>query len=205
MKKTIFRLTALCLAVISLAGLFAGCSSIADSVKSLTFKKGKINGDTYKNEYFDINFKLPEGWSFATEEEMAALGQTVQQFYAEDSELKEGQIAYDMLAKAASGSSVNLQYGKFTEEEKSKSLEDIIDQLEGEMNSQLADGASVKFGKHSDVKLGSAKFLKTELVLSLYGIEITEALYAAKKGDYFCIICIATLDGSISEIEKNFK
>lgn len=55
------------LAVLMLLAALAGCTP----AKQVT--TGAFNGNTYTNDYFNLTFKAPDGWTIATKEEIAQI------------------------------------------------------------------------------------------------------------------------------------
>jgi len=103
------------------------------------YSAGDIVGDAYESEVFNMRIELPDGWRFATDREIAALGYAVSDlFNSEEYEnfLENGLIALEFYMSGGTEGNINFNISSnnagFTPEEyAANSVEAIESQLTG--------------------------------------------------------------------------
>jgi len=92
------------ISLVLVLALLAGCGGGGSSGK---YAPGTLNGDTYTNEYIGYSFTLPDGWSFATQEEldemMDAGGDLLNEDQKAGAEYAKIATIYDMMAQSPAG------------------------------------------------------------------------------------------------------
>lgn len=100
MRKKFITFAVLVLA----AAILAGCSAKGGYVP------GVLEGDTYTNSYLGYSFTLPEGWSFATQEEldemMVGADELIKEDMKEAYEYSKLATIYDMVAMDGYGRNI---------------------------------------------------------------------------------------------------
>lgn len=133
----------LCILLFLLCIIFSGCDSMMmfnQPAKKLA--RGTVEGNVYKSEYAQLSFSPPEGWEYASDEEVAEIMGLTSDMLA-DSDLKLNQemlkkrTIYDvMVQNTATGSNVIVMYEnlalvvggtKFTEEQYYESVKSQLD------------------------------------------------------------------------------
>lgn len=90
------------ISLVLVLALLAGCGG-----SSGKYVPGTLNGDTYTNEYIGYSYTLPEGWKFATQEEldemMNAGGELLNDDQKAGAEYAKIATIYDMMAQSPEG------------------------------------------------------------------------------------------------------
>lgn len=104
------KIMALVLGVLILLSL-VGCGN------EPAFSMGKTTGTTYTNDFLGLSCTLPQGWTFASEQELLQLNNMTKEYLDEDTLklLEKATIVYDMSAQhLTEGGSINVNMEKFT-------------------------------------------------------------------------------------------
>lgn len=92
--------------VLALA-LLVGCGGASG-----TYEPGTLEGDTYTNEYLGYSFTLPDGWTFATKEELNSYMDAGSEFLNDDqkaaAEYAKLATIYDMMATSDMGENITV-------------------------------------------------------------------------------------------------
>jgi len=180
--------------LIFMACLLCGCSAIYAAFDSMTpdpLTRGTISGSAYSSTFAGITFTAPEGWVFASDEELAelmdmstdALSDAGMEF-SEDALKK--QVLYDMQAKnPVSGANVLLLYENLaltgnTGISETKYLETTIKQLKD------ADIYQYTFGEIAETELCSYTWQMVQVDMTDYNVS---QYYYVRKVDKY-ILCI---------------
>ncbi|MDO5478905.1 MAG: hypothetical protein Q4G23_07035 [Clostridia bacterium] len=189
------RILALILVAV-LAFAFAGCAEKSGEVKYAEApetsmpEKGKITGDTYESTFADITFTKPEGWIFATDEEIAGI------------EAGDG-IYYDMVCQNPdTGSQVAVMFEEtlltignvaITEDEYIKAIS------EGLYNSGL------EVISQEDKKIGEENYKSVTVYGEAEELTVMQTSLARKKGNtMISVVAVAFNEDNIDDILKCF-
>ena len=157
------------------------------------FERGVIEGDTYLNAFFGIKYTLPEGYQFATDEQLAQLANTTQDMLEDEAvldALDSGRVIYDMYAYGPDGQSVNISIekvnamaGAFVNEESYRDI--CVDNLEGQLS---GSGMEVTDQQNATQTVGATEHPAVNLTLSYEDMTIYEKLVFIKGGTYFALV-----------------
>jgi len=91
------------ISLVLVLALLAGCGGGSSG----KYAPGTLDGNTYTNEYIGYSYTLPDGWSFATQEEldemMDAGGDLLNEDQKAGAEYAKIATIYDMMAQSPSG------------------------------------------------------------------------------------------------------
>lgn len=194
MKKAIALILTLCTA----AMLLAGCGSpegSADAEKELT--RGTCADNVYTSDYSNLTFTAPEGWTFSSDEEIAAM-MGVGLEALEDSnlqlneELLEQQVIYDTMAlNQETGSSVIIMYENLAVSGSNNiTEEDYLDTCKEQMGD--ADTYNYTFGDVTERQVGSDTYKGIMAELTDYG---ASQYYCVHKMDGYMLCIVASAFG----------
>jgi len=213
MKKAV----TLFLAVVMAVGLMAGCGGAAETTETTepeqsaavsevpemaepetTFAIGTIEADAYSNSFSDLAFTLPEGWTFATDEELeSVMGAGSEVMFGDDTSAAEQyaleSTVYDMLAYAEGGSpNVIVMYENLTRYLGGSSMteEDYLEQV----SQQLADLEDMNYelGDVTDETIGNYDYKSMAAAVPDYGLN--QCYLVRRVGDYMMCIVITSPD-----------
>ncbi len=180
---------------------FASC--VSEQKRELSH--GKIDGDTYKNEYFEFEFTKPASWVYSTDEEIAAaMNMSVDLFGDKYEETLESGVAMlDMMAvDSLTRTNINVAV-----ENLSKSFASNIteEQYVEALKKQLAgvENMTIEFSdKTEKVKIGGNDYLRASLTNTVSGITMTQVYYLRNVDGYMCVVTATIVSGyDISDIE----
>ena len=183
----------------------AASESASSSAAAAKFQIGTVNGNSYANKFFGTTFTLPEGWSFATSDELAQLNGTIGSIIDDETvtEALESGVAFvDMYAKAADGLSnvnVTIEYASdpsvaaMTSEQY---LQSTVDILQNQLSVSGIDVKSAEVGTYSN---GGNEFAALNLELDVNGTTMYEKMINVKEGDYFMSLTATSTDASALE------
>lgn len=169
---------------------------------------GHSEGNVYESEFIGIGFKLPENWSFYTDEQMKAINNIAEDLVGEEyeEEISNAKIIYDMHATDANGNNVNINIEKlnagsaltYTEEEYINAsigtLEDILSAIEGEATA-----------KKTTVIIAGEKHQAIEVTCLGEQMALYEKIICIKIGQYMANVTVTTVGSdNTSEIVKQF-
>lgn len=201
MKKTLAFILAVSMALCMLTG----CSG-QEKTKTPDFSVGVTTETAYTSEFSSLSFTLPEGWDFATQEELETMmGAGSEAIYGEDPsaavKYSLASTVYDMMAYSADGASnIIVMYEnlarypggtKLTEEEYLQLMSDQLTSM---------DGYDYTIGDTSSVTLGSYDY--TSLVAQLAAGEqsINQQYCVRRVGSYILAICFTGIDTDIVSV-----
>ena len=158
-----------------------------------TFERGTIDGDTYRNTLFGISFTLPEGYQFATDEQLAQMANLTADMLEDEASQKaieDGRTIIDMYAIGTGGQNVSLTI------EKVNPIAGVLADVEkyreicvGNLDQQLA-GTGMEVVEHEDgtYQIGGTDYPSEQIVISYQGNTIYEQLVFLKSGSYFGLL-----------------
>ncbi len=203
MKKT----ASLILAFI-MAFLLVGCNLVAEDKAEIT--RGKIDGDTYINDFLDLKFTKPDSWIYSTDEEIAAtFGMSAELLgYDNFKQTVEDNISvYDMMVKDSfSGTNINIFYENLVKQNASNiTIEQYVEAIEKQLENVSA--MTVTFPEKLDtVKLGENEFTKVVCSTEMNGMSFQQVYYLKKVDGYMCgMIATIVSEYSIEDIEAMFE
>ena len=182
---------------IFMAGLLGGCSifyTAYDNVLSDNLTRGTLTDNIYTSAYAGLTFTAPDGWAYATDEELATLMDLSADAMSDagvefSEEALEKQVLYDMQAKdRATGASVLLMYENLaltgnTVISATTYLEQIIKQLTD------ADIYQYTFGEITEAELCGKSYQVVQAEMTDYGV--TQYYYARKIDKYMLYIFVS--------------
>ena len=173
MKKSIALILALCM-VLSLAA----CGGSSNNAPAAKLNRGTINGDTYTNQYFDLSFKLPSGWTFYGDEDTAAMsGLKPEDINADDlttlvDEKKQVMVCY---AYSGTGTSVNILITSDMKAIVKYSDEEMFKMVMEDMKAQFAEqGIELVHTEIQKAKLFGEEKAVLKMDINYMGLTINE-------------------------------
>ena len=160
------------------------------------FEHGAIDGSTYRNEFFGFAYTLPEGYQFATEEQLAQLANVTTEMLEDEAStkaLEEGRVLYDMYAYGSDGQNVSLTL------EKVNAMAGVLVSAEkyreicvSKFDEQLAGtGMEVVECEDTTYRIGDTDYLGENVVLTYQGSTIYEKIMFLKNGSFFGLVTAA--------------
>ncbi len=163
--------------------------------------RGTVTGDIYTSEYSGISIKLPEGWSFATDEEFAAdtgASLPLNGGAVTSAELSALDNIYDVMIKSTDGENLVIMYDNLQRYGDSCAAIDesvYMDMVKAGLD---ADGTySYTVGDYYTKAIDGSDYLMASV--SLEGYSITQ-LYSLRRIDDFMLCMIYTGYDSGEEI-----
>ncbi|HAN21519.1 MAG: hypothetical protein A2Y15_00670 [Clostridiales bacterium GWF2_36_10] len=96
------KISLVILSFLSLTLLFSSCKK--DSEDSDNYQKGTLTATAFESEYLDLKFKLPSGYTMATEDEMVKMANQGAELIGYNStDLSKVSIIYEMQAVSSTG------------------------------------------------------------------------------------------------------
>ena len=184
--------------------------SSAEPEAELELELGDISGGaSYTNEFAGINFSLPTGWAFSTQEElMQLMSISTDELFSEDKTAlleyaMEGTV-YDMMVSNASGENIMVMF-----ENTARYLGGALLSEDGYLdalvrNFDLIEGMTYVVGDRGAVTLGGVEY-KT-LSATIEGYSISQQYAVHRVGKY--MVCIAFTgfdDASITAMYDYFS
>lgn len=202
---------ALALALVLALSLFTACGGEKEDQDASTpvsstseigeFVKGTTTDDTYKSEYFNLQFELPSGYMFIASD---LIDQILASTDVDTSELEDAlsAISYEMMAISSAGTSTIVV---MTQE-----VDAMVD-LDGQSVTQIMrdeftklEGQGYTVGELETTMIGGAEYESLTLAMELEGMSISQGYYFRMHGTrYICIITVCVGDGS-GELISNF-
>ncbi len=182
------------------------------SITEKQFSRGKIEGDTYVNEYLGFTFTKPASWVFATDEEIAAAANiAVETLLGEDYEslLESVPAVFDMMVTdTLTNTNINIVCENLTKTFATNITEEQYIEVVKQQLTTGMTGMTFSFPNEMEkVKLGESEFSKVVYQATVYdNITLTQIYYLCKVDGYMVSV-IVTSGGeySVSEIEAMFS
>lgn len=178
-----------------------------DSTDSEKINRGELIGDTYTVDYLDISFTKPAAWQFATDSELAQLGQMVENNMNVDIEeyLENNLIYYEMMAKTTAGNkSVIIAYESLTATDSVGAT--AYEYFDGVKLGMDSTGLGYEYGEIKQESLGGENFYSMVSYMEYNGFEVYQKLFVVMKDKVAAsIIITATSEAELAEIEAMFS
>lgn len=181
-------------------------STTGNETKTTDISRGEWNGNQYVNEFANIKFNLPSGWSKYSDEQIAQVMNVGVELLNDDqkklAELAQSMVIYGMVANddtTKANVSVILEKPaiKITPESYATSLKQ---QLEAVSSIQY------KVNETATAKVGSEEYTALTSTASVSGVEIGQSYYIRAEGDYIITIIVTTTEeGQLDTILKCFE
>lgn len=171
---------------------------------------GTVDGNVYTNEFLGFKFVAPDGWVYATDDELAELltqaTDEVLDYSDFQKSMMEIQLVYDAMAQnPETGTNLIVIYENLAV---SGSVDMTVDEYIELSKEQLSavEFVTYSFGEASQVVLGDTEFTRLSMTSNYYGIvEMRQASYFAKIGDYMVTMSLTVTDDTpIETIESYF-
>lgn len=153
--------------------------------------KGVINGDSYVNELFGIEFNLPSGFEFLP------LNVDGQSNFMGESE-------YQMWAGDSTGNNVNIVYVEMIME---LDMSELGDQFTATIMSQYEQlGIESQVSNKGEVDFLNNKAYYFEVSAEYLGVDLDQEIYIMQRGEKYIVISFSGTDaGAIDTLKKGFK
>ena len=179
-------------------------NTTGNETKTTDISRGEWNGNQYVNEFVNIKFNLPSGWSKYSDEQIAQVMNVGVELLNDDqkklAELAQSMVIYGMVANDdTTNVSVILEKPaiKITPESYATSLKQ---QLEAVSSIQY------KVNEIATAKVGSEEYTALTSTASVSGVEIGQSYYIRAEGDYIITIIVTTTgEGQLDTILKCFE
>ncbi len=176
------------------------------------FDLGEIVGDTYINEMADINFTLPEGWSFGSDAEKAELTEvSVTYFTGDDAEEKLSEVAtvYSMVA-ADADEMADVQFIIENSElvgNDNSSAKGYVMLLSHQIkNLYTESGATCEAGEIENIMIGDQEYTSVIFDIEMEGVPLQQLFACRKEGKYFFALTLSSfLEDGVEPILKSFE
>lgn len=157
------------------------------------YSPGVLTDTTYTNEYFGIEFEVPEGAQLFSEDEMSQLLGNISDSYSTSDVLDEN---YEMYAMTPNGSSINVVATTLSPAISDKNFVEMAMEAAVKSTGYNIEIVSMKYGK-----LAGKKAFVADVNMEVAGIKMKEKLYIFRKNNKALGITIAAIDGFQEEIE----
>ncbi len=174
----------LCTAVLIIAS-FTACGNTPVS-------RGTVSGATYESAFLGLGFSLPDGFTFATDEQIAEQYNTT----LDESQLESAPVIYDMFASDETGNSVAISIEKI-----SLMSEPVSSSKEHLQNLSDAMGLQLEQMSFSDIQVELTTVALAEqetdaLVIraNFSGMAFYQTYLCEKRGGYLATVSILAMD-----------
>lgn len=214
-KSNLLKLLAVAMMLVLSLTILAGCGKKEEngdnkSSESTTkqekkeISKGKWEDNVYTSEFADLKFKLPEGWTRSTDEEIAEvmnLGKEV----LEDEGLYSSKVAqlttvYDMMAKnKTTNGSIAIMM------EKTSAKETLY---ANSLKTQLEKVTQMKYniGEFTEKTISGNKYTVVPATINVSGQQIFQNYYIRSVGDYMVAILVTeTSEANLNNLMNCFE
>lgn len=183
-----------------------GCTKTGD--EKITF--GEVKDNTYTNKFFGVEFKINEGWTLATQEELNEFTKSSNQITT-DEELKPEELRVLGLVMAAKypmtyadglNPNINLlsENLKMVEDVKIESAQAYLEATKTTMEQA---GLPYTFSDITSETLGGKEFKAFNLSMDLDGISLNQRQYVALVKDYALIFTLTySNDEELAELQN---
>lgn len=181
-------------------------NTTGNETKTTDISRGEWNGNQYVNEFANIKFNLPSGWSKYSDEQIAQVMNVGVELLNDDqkklAELAQSMVIYGMVANddtTKANVSVILEKPaiKITPESYATNLKQ---QLEAVSSIQY------KVNEIATAKVGAEEYISLTSTASVSGVEIGQSYYIRAEGDYIITIIVTTTgEGQLDTILKCFE
>ena len=181
-------------------------STTGNETKTTDISRGEWIGNQYVNEFANIKFNLPSGWSKYSDEQIAQVMNVGVELLNDDqkklAELAQSMVIYGMVANddtTKANVSVLLEKPtmKITPESYATSLKGQLEAI---------SSIQYKVNETATAKVGSEEYTALTSTASVSGVEIGQSYYIRAEGDYIITIIVTTTgEGQLDTILKCFE
>ncbi|MBR0091487.1 MAG: hypothetical protein IJP92_07295, partial [Lachnospiraceae bacterium] len=176
---------------------------------------GTKEGNVYQNDYLNIRFELPDGWSVMTDEQINAVMQVSQQVFS-NTDLKEvldsGNVYYDLYAvsDAIGGDNVNVTLQSLSALQitvtDSQLTEDMMLQVMGPQfeNTYKQMGATDYEYEIRTIRFRGEDKQAIHQKVVLYGVEMEQCVVIVIEGDYMATVSSTSTKGEADALVSAF-
>ena len=187
MKKILCAL----LAVLMMMSI-VGCST-----ESAKFDPGKVVGNVYTSEYAGLTFTAPEGWTFASDEEIADLMGLSMELVTDNEaaqKIAELTTVYGMMAKSADQlNNVQVVFENTSLTGSKLSAEDYVELVASQLDTVYADfGATFEASDVETIKIGTNDYSYIDISVDMGDGLVLEQGYACRKIDKYMASIVIT-------------
>ncbi len=202
MKNRITRLILALLITATLASLLSACALSK-------IQRGETTDSTYTNAALGVTFEIPDGWTFYTDEEIAAIMNISADLWKDEDLINNANVSsiIDFMAvQTASGNSVNLSIENLKASGNAGiSVKEYIEASKKLIREQLT-GATYTFDDDTDVTLGDKTYTRLSATCSYSGVTMKQYLYIRKVGSHMVVITATSTNGTNANVfEKMFS
>lgn len=174
------------------------------------FSMGTVSGNEYKNEFIGLGFKLDDGWSFYSDEQIRELNSAAFDMAGEDFKelVEQASIVYDMFATDSEGmNSVNVNLEKMDAEQLetfdiAKNYELAIPTLTEAYENMGCENITCEIKK---IMVDGEQVDSMSTVAEVYGIKLYQTAFQKKCDGYLANVTVATaIEDTTAELIDNF-
>lgn len=166
------------------------------AAKDTDFERGTVDGDVYSSDYSGVQFTLPSGWAFMSEEDVLATMNIGFDVTGSDltAELLDQLVIYDSVANnSLTGESIMFMYENISKTAPDPDSFTVEDYYEAAIKSasQMMSGVTLTGSDETEaVDIGGTEYLKYEMNISYddYGFELTQTYFGRKIDNFIFII-----------------
>ena len=174
------------------------------------FSLGKTEGSDYENKFLGLGFKIANGWSFYSEEQIAELNGITEEMLDEDlaDALEESNYFYDVFAHSTDQkSSINIVFEKKTKRivEKLDLEESAEISLQGVIDTYKNMGLSDMKSEIKKVNIDGEKYTGFTLTSSLGDTTLYQTCFMVKRENYIVSVSAsATSEAELNDLIESF-
>lgn len=172
----------------------------AEDEPDVEFTLGEIDGSVYTNEFAELTFAAPAGWSFVSDEDIAALMGVAVEIITEG-KLDADYIGtmYGMMVQSSDmQSNVQVTFENLSASGKKLSAESYMALLKIQLPAMYQKmDAECEIGDTSTIELCGNEYCYMDLSVDLNGHSITQAYACRKIGDYLVNIVFTASSESV--------
>lgn len=176
------------------------------TVPSGKISRGKINGNTYTNNFLGLTFTKPSNWIYSNDSDLATMSGLQLSDMSKDvgALMQTNQAFFDMMCKSAAGdSNIIIGYESLTV----TNAEDItVEEYFNNMKS-LSDSAGIgyKYGEVKKDTLGGETFYSMSASAKVV-VDVYQKTYIAKKGNVIAMVVITSQsEAGVNELAAMLK
>lgn len=209
MKRT-FALLLAAMMIFALAACGEDTTTPTTPTGEKELELGKVNGQTWENEFIGIGCTLDAGWTFKTEDEIKEMNNLAMDMATDDlaNLLKDADLIYDMAAATGTGLS-NMMVSM----QKLNSLQiaslNIANELE--KSYELTESSLINMGcanlthSISTITFDGKTFDALVISASISGLTMNQTTFAIKCNGYLASVSIATVgEYAMADLIDNF-
>lgn len=178
---------------------------VSEKIEEKTFERGKWEDDVYTSEFANIKFRLPVGWEYSSDEEIAEMMNIGVEALNDDqqamSKLAEQTSVYDMVANDPStGASVMVMFEKTPMK---VTTDFYIDKLKSGL--EEVETLNYTIGDVTTENIGGDEYTVLNTTIPAYNM--VQKYYVKQDGKYFIDILITYIEGKteLNSVLGNFE